>query len=180
MSGLLIFVQCLITQQQRSVQPFSTGSLKCHSKSVRSHIFYILAKVFVWHTSVRALAPTMGTQRDVVCCVKNVAKKWQIDWQGEKGECEENQRGFEREEEKKEEGWTGQARLRRRRRVDCGAEDELFNPPSGRGGRGWRGPSVWLLECFRYQNTKGGVNVWTGLIKHLQQRRDQHCAVFYI
>lgn len=44
----------------------------------------------------------MGTQRDVIRCVKNVAKRWQVDWQqGEKGECEERQRGIEKEEEKK-------------------------------------------------------------------------------
>lgn len=34
--------------------------------------------------------------------MKNVAKRRQVDWQqGEKGECEENQRGIEEEEEEK-------------------------------------------------------------------------------
>lgn len=72
------------------------------------------------------LLPLRKTKRSS-SLLKNVAKRWQEDWQEKekKGEYEKSQR-----ERGGGEWWAGRLRFRQRRHIDCRIEDELFNPLS--------------------------------------------------
>lgn len=75
------------------------------------------------------LLPLRKTKRSS-SLLKNVAKRWQEDWQEKekKGEYKKSRR--ERGEGGEKKWWAGRLRFRQRRHIDCRIEDKLFNPLS--------------------------------------------------